>query len=106
EDEVLRRITANRQLRREHQLRARVREPLIRAGDLLKVAAQIAHGRVELGKADLHSARQVMRAGASGNCFCGTGRARSEPVLREVEGSAPRGRTASRRRGIATTATD
>src|SRR5205823_5119933 len=70
ENQVLGRITGNGQLRRQDQLRASPGETLVSAHDLLKIAAQIANRRVELGKANLHALTQVMRDAALSNPFC------------------------------------
>src|SRR2546423_12356850 len=47
EDEVLRRITSDRQFRHQYQFRAVIRQPLIGGDDFLKVSAQGAHGRID-----------------------------------------------------------
>ena len=68
EDEVLRRVSGNSQLRRQDQLRAGASETLVSADDLLKIATQIPDGRVNLSKTDLHAAlEQIMRNPASSN---------------------------------------
>src|SRR6266404_7390562 len=56
EDEVLRRIPRNRQFRCENQLCTGRSETLVSADDLLKIAAQIPHGWVNLSKTNLHAA--------------------------------------------------
>src|SRR5947207_3087251 len=57
EDEVLRRVSGNSQLRRQDQLRPGRSETLVSADDPLKIAAQISDGRVNLSKANLHAAQ-------------------------------------------------
>jgi hypothetical protein len=67
ENEILRRISGDRQLRRQHQFRACRSETLISANDQLTITGQIAHGRVDLRKTNLHIALgQIMRNIASG----------------------------------------
>ena len=55
EDEVLRRITGNGELRRQDQFRSGGRQPLVGAGDFLKIAAQIPDGGIDLSETDLHA---------------------------------------------------
>src|SRR4051794_10663464 len=54
-NQVLRRVPGQGQLRCEHQLGAVSGQPLVSVENFLKIAAEIANGRVDLGKADLHS---------------------------------------------------
>ena len=62
ENQILRRISGDGQLRRQNQLRARSSEALISMDDLLEIAAQIPDSRVNLSKTDLHAAlEQIMR---------------------------------------------
>src|SRR6266567_1286177 len=56
EDQILRRISGNRQLRCQNQFGVGSREALISANDLLKIATQIPHGRINLSKTNLHAA--------------------------------------------------
>ena len=56
EDEVLRRVSGNGQLWRQHQLRASRSETLVSADDPLKIAAQIPDCWVNLSKTNLHAA--------------------------------------------------
>ena len=67
-DQVLRRIAGDCQLWSQNQFRARRSKPLVSADDLLKIAAQISHSRVNLSKTNLHAAlEQIMRNRASSN---------------------------------------
>src|SRR5439155_22383936 len=71
EDEVLRRVSGNGQLRGQHQFRASVGEAIVGAHDQLKVAVQIPNRRIELSKTDLHGA--LRRVGATAHAailFC------------------------------------
>src|ERR1700687_3375016 len=54
EDQVLRRITGDRQFRCDDQFGASSGQSFVRLVDLLEVAAQISHGGIELGEADFH----------------------------------------------------
>src|SRR5882724_370190 len=56
EDQILRRISGNREFRCQNQFRAGSRETLISAHDPLKIAAQIPDRRINLSKANLHAA--------------------------------------------------
>src|SRR5205823_6107874 len=68
EDEVLRRVSGNGQFWRQDQFGATGRETLVSADDLLKIAAQIPDGRVNLSKTNLHAAlEQTMRNAARSN---------------------------------------
>ena len=67
-DEVLRRISADGQFRRQNQFRARSCKTLVSADDQFAIASQIPYGRVNLSKTNLHAAlRQVMRNGVTSN---------------------------------------
>ena len=55
EDQVLRRITGNGKLRRNDQFRSSRRQPIVGAGDLFKIAAQISDDGIDLSEADLHA---------------------------------------------------
>src|SRR5882724_2883682 len=60
-NQVLWWISRDRQLRSQHQFRARRGEPFISADDEFTIPAQITYGRVNLNKTNLHAAlRQVM----------------------------------------------
>src|SRR5207253_8400927 len=56
ENQILWRISGHRQLGREHEFRARRREPLICAGDQIAISPQISHRRVNLSETNLHAA--------------------------------------------------
>ena len=58
EDEILRRVTGERQLRGEHDLRATGNEITIRREDLFRVSAEVTNGRIKLGEADFHVTAQ------------------------------------------------
>src|ERR1700682_1881558 len=71
EDEVLRRVSGNGQLRGQHQFRASVGEAIVGAHDQLKIAAQIPDGGVELSKADFHAAlRRLCATPPAAILFC------------------------------------
>src|SRR4029077_4236928 len=55
ENQILRRVSGHRQLRREHEFRARRGEPLIRTGDQFAVSTQISDGRVNLSETNSHA---------------------------------------------------
>src|SRR6266571_3222572 len=55
--QILRRISRNRQLRGQDQLRPSGSEALVSAHDFLKIAAQIPDSRVKLSKTNLHAAQ-------------------------------------------------
>src|SRR5436190_4852373 len=68
ENQILRRIPRDRQLRSQHQFRTGGSEALISADDQFAITAQIAHRRVNLSKTNLHAAlRQIMRNTAGSN---------------------------------------
>src|SRR6266404_6918124 len=76
ENQILRRISGDRQLRSQHQFRAGGCETLISADDQVAITAQISHGGVNLSETNLHVAlRQIMRNLASSNSLL-LGRAR------------------------------
>ena len=54
ENQILRRVAGDREFRREHQFRAACNGDVVRVEDFVKISAQIADGRVDLGEADLH----------------------------------------------------
>src|SRR6266705_533340 len=60
--QILRRISRDRQLRSQNQLRARSSETLVSVDDLLEIAAQISDSRVKLTKTDLHAAHRRLCA--------------------------------------------
>src|SRR5439155_7480663 len=67
-DQVLRRIAGDCQLWSQNQFRSGSSQALVSADDLLKIAAQISHSRVNLSKTNLHAAlEQIMRNTASSN---------------------------------------
>ncbi len=68
ENQILRRVSGHRQLGREHEFRARRREPLVRADDQLAISPQITHGRVDLSEADFHVAIEASGAAVIPNC--------------------------------------
>src|SRR5438874_1623092 len=56
ENQVLRRISRDCQLRGQHQIRAGRSKPLVSPDDQFAIAAQISHGGVNLSKTNLHAA--------------------------------------------------
>src|SRR5438552_1342034 len=53
-DEVLRRITGDREFGRDNELGSVRGQAFVRLKDLFEIAAQIPHGGIELGEADFH----------------------------------------------------
>src|SRR5439155_17273881 len=67
-NQILRPISRDRQLRGQHQIRARRDKALVSADDQFAIAAQIAHRGVNLSKTNLHAAlKQIMRNAAASN---------------------------------------
>jgi hypothetical protein len=50
----LRRITGNRQFRRNHDIGASIHELIVSFDDFLEVALQITDGWIDLGETDFH----------------------------------------------------
>src|SRR4029453_346115 len=70
EDQILRWISRDGQLRGQNQLRAGSSKALVSANDFLKIAAQIPDSRGNLSKTNLHAALgQIMRNTAGSNAL-------------------------------------
>src|SRR6267378_56409 len=61
-EEVLRRITSDGKFGSNHDFRAFAGELLVGGRNFLKIAAQITHGDIDLGKADLHARQRRLCA--------------------------------------------
>src|SRR4051794_28006598 len=66
-NQVLRRISGDRQLRCQHKFRSRCCEPLICSSNQFTVSSQIADRRINLSETNLHVLQQIMRRGAGSN---------------------------------------
>ena len=66
EEEILRRITGNRQLRRNHDIGAGLHELIVSISDFLEVALQITDSGVDLCEADFHPRNNLRARNGSG----------------------------------------
>jgi hypothetical protein len=103
ENQILRRISSDRQLRRQHEFRACCREPLVRTGDQFAVSSQIADRRINLSETNLHALQQSMRDALTGKSLaCSEFRLKAaclrermqKRINAELQAEARKGRTA------------